>query len=173
MKKIGLISDTHGFLEERIFHHFEDCDEIWHAGDFGEGVADTLEGFKPMRGVYGNIDVNSDRMINYPEHQLFHCEGMRVWMTHIGAYPPNYNRKIKSQLNEWKPRLFICGHSHILKVIGDKSRGLIHINPGAAGNHGFHQIKTIMTFCIEEARLFDVKVIELGRRGSTTSSTLE
>ena len=170
MRKIGLISDTHGLLEERVFHHFQDCDEIWHAGDFGEGVAEQLREFKPMRGVYGNIDVNNLKL-DFPEHQVFMCEGMKVWMTHIGAYPPNYNRKIKSLLNQCRPNLFICGHSHILRVMGDKARGLWHINPGAAGNHGFHHIKTIMTICIHEGKLSDVKVIELGKRGSIVGKT--
>jgi len=163
---IGLLSDTHGFLDENIFHYFKDCDEVWHAGDFGDlEVANRLENFKPFKGVFGNIDYNQIQ-IKYPEHQKFEMEGLKIWMTHIGGYPPRYHPKIKDQITTERPDLFICGHSHILKVMPDKTLpGLLHINPGAAGHHGMHLMRTVIRFKIKEGRVQDLEVIELGKRG--------
>ena len=163
---IGLLSDTHGYLDPKLLDFFEDCDEIWHAGDFGSmDVVSQLENFKPLRGVYGNID-GKPINYNFPEHQNFLIDGIKIWMTHIGGYPPNYSPSIKEKLNEEKPDLFICGHSHILKVMPDKKRkGLLHINPGAAGHHGFHQIRTAIRFCINRDGVSNLEVIELGKRG--------
>ena len=163
---IGLLSDTHGFLDENIFHYFRDCDEVWHAGDFGTmDVADRLEKFKPFRGVFGNID-NKQIQIKYPEHQKFEIGGLKIWMTHIGGYPPSYHPKIKDQIPYEKPDVFICGHSHILKVMPDKSiPGLLHINPGASGHHGLHLIRTLIRFNVTDSRVQNLEVIELGKRG--------
>ncbi len=165
MKRIGLLSDTHGLLDEQIFTYFANCDEIWHAGDIGsEAVADQLEAFKPLKAVYGNID-DGDLRRRFPENCRFDCEGLDVLMTHIGGYPGRYNKRIRAILSEDPPGLFICGHSHILKIMPDKKHGLIHINPGACGNHGFHKIKTLVRFTVSEGKLKDVEVIELGKKG--------
>lgn len=165
MKRIGLLSDTHGSLDEQIFDYFAECDEIWHAGDIGdESVADRLEAFKPLRAVYGNIDTPTMRR-RFPEDLHFECEGMRVWITHIGGYPGRYQKRVREKLAGEAPGLFICGHSHILKIMPDKKYHLIHINPGACGEQGFHKIKTIVRFTISGGKLFDVEVIELGKRG--------
>ncbi len=166
MPKIGLISDTHGFLDPKVFDYFKDCDEIWHAGDFGTlQVSDQLAAFKPLRGVYGNIDGQDIRTV-HPLHNRFEIEGMHVWMTHIGGYPGHYNPKIIKELKENPPGIFICGHSHILKVVSDKSlHNMICINPGAAGIHGFHKIKTIIRFEIAEGKISNMQAIELGQRG--------
>ncbi len=164
MKKIGLLSDTHSYLDERIFHYFDGCDEVWHAGDIGNiAVTDQLAGFKPLRAVYGNIDDHTARL-SYPKDQIFELEGRSVWMTHIGGYPPRYTAAIKERLVQVQPTLFICGHSHILKVIPDKTRGLLHINPGAAGKHGFHQVRTCVRFALADGRGQNLEVIELGKR---------
>lgn len=165
MKYIGLLSDTHSFLDDSVFNHFKDCDEIWHAGDIGSlELCDRLEAFKPFKAVYGNIDDHSIRQI-YPLDLRFDCEGIEVWMTHIGGYPGRYNQRVKQELVAHAPGLFICGHSHILKVMRDPKFHLIHINPGAFGHHGFHVIRTMVRFKIDEGKLFDLEVIELGRRG--------
>lgn len=167
--KIGLMSDTHSHLEEGVFKHFECCDEIWHAGDIGNlAVADTLEAFKPFRAVYGNIDGHELRAC-YPEHLHFEVEGVRVWMTHIGGYPGRYPARIKSQFNRHNPDLFICGHSHILKVMPDPKHNLLHMNPGACGTHGFHQVKTLLRFDLERGKIKNLEAIELGRRGALKS----
>ncbi|WP_175402766.1 metallophosphoesterase family protein [Mangrovivirga cuniculi] len=164
--RIGLISDTHSHLEENVLKYFEECDEIWHAGDIGDiSVLHTLENFKPVRAVYGNID-GSDVIKEVPEDQIFTIEGLKVWITHIGGYPPKYTSRIKKKLEEIKPGLFICGHSHILKVIPDRERNLIHMNPGAAGKTGFHKIKTVLRFSINAGNISDLEVIELGKRAS-------
>ncbi|QCK14804.1 YfcE family phosphodiesterase [Mangrovivirga cuniculi] len=166
MMRIGLISDTHSHLEENVLKYFEECDEIWHAGDIGDiSVLHTLENFKPVRAVYGNID-GSDVIKEVPEDQIFTIEGLKVWITHIGGYPPKYTSRIKKKLEEIKPGLFICGHSHILKVIPDRERNLIHMNPGAAGKTGFHKIKTVLRFSINAGNISDLEVIELGKRAS-------
>ncbi len=162
--KIGLISDTHGYLDEQILKHLENCDEIWHAGDFGNlAVADTLAASKPLRGVYGNIDDYALRAV-YPRNLRFTCAGLDVLMTHIGGYPGKYHPDIRSEIKTNPPGLFICGHSHILKIIPDKTNGLLHINPGAAGRHGFHKVRTLVTFEIEAGKIRELKVVELGKR---------
>ena len=165
MKRIGLLSDTHGYMDEAILNHFSECDEIWHAGDIGTlDVVDQLAALKPLRAVYGNIDGNLVRQ-EYPLHQRFMCEGVDVWMTHIGGYPGRYERYVTPEIYHHPPRLFISGHSHILKVVNDPRLGLLHINPGAAGVHGFHQVRTLVRFSIEGDRIFDLEVVEMGRRG--------
>jgi len=164
MTRIGLISDTHNFLDETVFKHFEQCDEIWHAGDFGTiALADKLKSFKPLRGVYGNIDGNDIRTI-YPEKLIWTCEDVKIYMTHIGGYPPKYNPAVKKELIEHKPQLFIDGHSHILKVMFDDQLQCLHMNPGAAGNHGWHKVRTVIRFKIDGKNMKDCEVIELGKR---------
>ncbi|HSZ24359.1 MAG TPA: metallophosphoesterase family protein [Cytophagaceae bacterium] len=165
MPKIGLISDTHGFLDPKVFDYFKECDEIWHAGDFGTlQLSDQLSVFKPLRGVYGNIDGHELRAV-HPLHNRFSIGGMEVWMTHIGGYPGRYNPEIMKELKENPPHLFICGHSHILKVVSDKNlRNMLCINPGAAGIHGFHSVKTIIRFDIKEGKISNMQAIELGKR---------
>lgn len=165
MKRIGLLSDTHSYLDDQIFDYFEECDEVWHAGDIGdEAVADALEAFRPFKAVYGNID-DKTISLRYPLDLRFDCEGLDVWMTHIGGYPGKYKKRIREEMNAKPPGLFICGHSHILKVMPDKKYNLLHINPGACGRHGFHSVRTIVRFSIEDGRPFDLQVIELGLRG--------
>jgi len=165
MPRIGLLSDTHGHLDDRILHHLQDCDEIWHAGDIGnEETAKTLEDLKPFRAVWGNIDGGKLR-IWYRENELFVIDGIKIWLTHIGGYPGRYNPKIRSLIYEKKPDLFICGHSHIVKIMRDKKTpNLLHINPGAAGKTGIHKIRTMVKFDITEGAIKDLKVIELGKR---------
>lgn len=164
MKKIGLISDTHGHLPERIFHHFENCDEIWHAGDVGTvEVLEKLENFKALRGVYGNIDGTEIRKV-LPLNQRFFCEEVDVWITHIGGYPGRYDKRVFHEVNANPPALFITGHSHILKVQYDKKRSLLHINPGAAGKMGFHKVQTVVRFEIDGKSIQNLEVIELGKK---------
>ena len=164
MKTIGLLSDTHGYLDEAVFTHFADCDEIWHAGDVGTiAQADTLAAFKPLRCVYGNVDGQDVRIV-HPEHQFFELEGVNVWMTHIGGYPGRYPAKIKETILHFKPDLFICGHSHILKVIYDQKFKLLHLNPGAAGKHGWHKVRTLLKFTISDKKIANLVVIEIGDR---------
>jgi putative phosphoesterase len=161
MTRIGLISDTHNYLDEAVFKHFDQCDEIWHAGDFGTiALADRLAAFKPLKGVYGNIDGKDVREV-YPEHLRFECEGVDVWITHIGGYPGRYSAPIKAQIVAHPPKLFITGHSHILKVMPDKNLDLLHINPGAAGKQGWHKVRTLIRFSISNGRIHDLEVIEL------------
>lgn len=167
MKKIGLLSDTHSFLDERIFQYFAECDEVWHAGDFGSmAVIDRLRAFKPLRGVYGNID-NAQIQAEMPLDLRFECESVPVFMTHIGGYPGRYNPRVRKILTENPPRngLFICGHSHILKAIPDRQLGFLHLNPGACGNEGWHQVKTLMRFVLDKGAIRELEVIELGSRG--------
>jgi putative phosphoesterase len=164
MTRIGLLSDTHNYLDEAVFKHFENCDEVWHAGDFGSGIiADKLKGFKPLKGVYGNIDGYDIRSV-YPEKLIWNCENVKVYMTHIGGHPLRYAPGIKQELIQNKARLFICGHSHILKIIYDDKLDCLHINPGAAGKQGWHKIKTIVRFAIDGSTIKDCEVIELGKR---------
>lgn len=164
MKKIGLISDTHSFLHPRVKHHFAHCDEIWHAGDIGNlSLADELAAFKPLRAVYGNIDGIEVRKV-YPEHLRFTLEGVDVWMTHIGGYPKRYDLRVKDEINRNPPKLFICGHSHILKAIPDHKLSLLHLNPGAAGKVGFHQVLTLMRFELDAGKIQNLEVIELEKR---------
>lgn len=165
MTKIGLISDTHGMLDERVFEHFASCDQIWHCGDWGSlQVVDKLQAFKPLRGVWGNIDGHEIRTI-FPKHNRFVCEGVKVWLTHIGGYPGNYDSEVKPDIFNNSPDLFVCGHSHILKVLYDKKINCLHINPGAAGKYGFHQVQTLIRFEIDGDKIQNLEVIELKRRG--------
>lgn len=166
MKKIGLISDTHGWLDEAVFRHFESCHEIWHAGDFGSAaLAGALAGFKPLRGVYGNIDGAGIRQ-DYPEKLVFDCEEVKVAMIHIGGYPPRYNKESLPFLKHHRPRIFISGHSHILKIMYDEALNCLHINPGAAGKQGWHKVRTLVRFVIDGDNIKDCEVIELGPRAS-------
>ncbi|HCN82324.1 MAG TPA: YfcE family phosphodiesterase [Sphingobacteriaceae bacterium] len=165
MIRIGLLSDTHSYLDDAVFKHFEKCDEIWHAGDFGNiALADQLAAFKPLKGVYGNIDGQDVRIV-YPEHLRFKCEGVDVWMTHIGGYPGRYNPKLRAEIYHNPPKVFICGHSHILKVIYDKKINCLHLNPGAAGKIGWHKVRTLIRFSISGDKVHDMEVIELKDRG--------
>lgn len=162
--RIGLISDTHSFVEPAIYNHFAEVDEIWHAGDIGSiKVTDELQEFKPLRAVYGNIDGAEIRSV-WPEHCRFNCEGMEVWITHIGGYPGRYSPKVKPEIYQNPPDLFICGHSHILKVVNDPKINCLHMNPGAIGNSGFHQVKTLLRFSVERGKVIDLDVIEIPRR---------
>jgi putative phosphoesterase len=165
--KIGLLSDTHSFLDPKIYHHFKGVDEIWHGGDIGDpAIADELEKFKPLKAVFGNID-DLTLQNRFPEDLWFDCEGLSVWMTHIGGAPPNYNPRIKKVLKERIPDIFICGHSHILRIKKDlQYNNMLYLNPGAAGNHGFHAIKTIVRFEINHKKIENMEVVELGKRGA-------
>lgn len=163
MMRIGLISDTHGYLDENIFGHFKNCDEVWHGGDFGDGVANRLQELKPLKGVYGNIDANAIRN-EFPEQLVFMCEEVKVMMRHIGGYPPKYNTETKKELIIHQPQIFISGHSHILKIMYDDKLQCLHMNPGAAGKHGWHKMRTIVRFAIDGKNIKDCEVIELGRR---------
>ncbi|ULQ53635.1 metallophosphoesterase family protein [Flavihumibacter fluvii] len=166
MTKIGLIADTHGWLDEKVFGHFRTCQEIWHAGDFGNiGIAQELadQCKVPVRGVYGNIDGYDVRSV-IPEELAFTCEGVKVFMKHIGGYPGRYAPGVKQKLVSEKARLFISGHSHILKVQFDKDLQCLHMNPGAAGKQGWHKVRTIIRFVIDGTNMKDCEVIELGKR---------
>ncbi len=163
MKRIGLLSDTHGFINPRIFSFFENVDEIWHAGDFGNiETVDILAEFKPLTGVYGNID-GQDVRSAHPLHQRFKCEEVDVWITHIGGYPGKYERYVKPDIYTKSPDLFISGHSHILKVIYDKKLDFLHMNPGAAGNSGFHKVCTALRFTIDGKNIRDLEIWEMKR----------
>ncbi len=163
MTRIGLISDTHNHLDETIFEHFKNCDEIWHAGDFGTNeIADKLKNFKPLKGVYGNIDGYDIRSV-YPEKLKWKCEEINIFMTHIGGYPPKYNPAVKKELFADPPQIFISGHSHILKVMYDEKLQCLHMNPGAAGKQGWHKIRTIIRFAIDGKDIKDCEVIELNK----------
>ena len=167
MTTIGLLSDTHSYLDERIFEHFAKCDEIWHAGDFGSiETVKRLQAFKPLRGVCGNID-GAEIRAEMPLDLRFECEGLPVFMTHIGGYPGRYEPRVGKILRADPPvqGLFISGHSHILKVIPDRILGFLHINPGACGNEGWHKVKTLVRFDIEVGRLHNLQIIELGSKG--------
>ena len=165
MKHIGLISDTHGYLDPKVFHYFEGCDEVWHAGDFGsEHLMEQIEAFRPTRAVFGNIDGGELRR-KYPEHLFFECEGVKIYMTHIGGSPGKYSAKVKQNILSYQPQLFICGHSHILRVVSDNSLcKMLYLNPGAAGIHGFHKVRTLLRFKIDNGKYSDFQVIELGNR---------
>ncbi len=163
MKKIGLISDTHSYLDPAVFKHFAEVDEIWHAGDFGNiNLADQLATFKPLRGVYGNIDGQDVRIV-YPLNLRFFCEEVDVWITHIGGYPDKYNAAVKPEIYNNPPDLFITGHSHILKVMFDKKINCLHLNPGAAGKQGWHKTQTLMRFCIDKKSITNLEVIEIAK----------
>lgn len=161
MKRIGLLSDTHGYWDDRYLKYFEECDEIWHAGDIGSmDVLDRLMKFRTFRGVYGNIDGQDIRKI-LPEINRFELEGADVMIKHIGGYPGKYDQQVKKIINTAAPNLLICGHSHILKVKYDKDYELLHINPGAAGKYGFHTVRTLVRFNIDNCKFSDLEVIEL------------
>lgn len=169
--KIGLISDTHSHLDESIFDHFESCDEIWHAGDIGNmDVLERLEAFKPTIAVWGNVDSHQVRIAT-GEHQILSRQGVLVMMTHIAGSPPKYNPTVRSLLREHRPKMLICGHSHILKVQPDRSNNLLYVNPGAAGIHGFHRMKTIMRFDLSRGKIENMEVIELGLRGKLPATS--
>lgn len=169
--KIGLLSDTHSDLDPKIFEHFSACDEIWHGGDIGDrAVIDSLMAFKPVRAVYGNID-DKDIRTMFPENARFQCEGLTVLMTHIGGKPSTYNARVKKLLSEDRPDIFVCGHSHLLLIRRDPMFGnMLFINPGAAGNHGFHRMKTIVRFDVRDRVISNMEVIELGKRGALTGT---
>ena len=161
-----MLSDTHGFLDKSVYKHFEECDEIWHGGDFGNiELANELALFKPLKGVYGNIDGNDIRSV-YPLQLQWQCEGVSVFMTHIGGYPGRYSKEVKHHLSTHPTQLFISGHSHILKIMYDDKFSCLHMNPGAAGNHGWHKVKTLVRFAIDGKAIKDCEVIEIGKRGA-------
>ena len=165
MKKILLLSDTHSHIDNTILKYVKQADEIWHAGDIGDlSVTDTLKKHKPLRAVFGNIDDDKARM-EFPLHNRFMCENVDVWITHIGGYPGKYNPNIKDEIINNPPKLFISGHSHILKVMMDKKNNFLHMNPGACGIHGFHQVRTMLRFVIDGDKIKDLEVIEIGKKG--------
>lgn len=165
MIKIGLISDTHNYLDPQVFDYFKGCDEIWHAGDFGtKKIADQLKNIAPLLGVYGNIDGNDIRD-EYPLHQRFERDGINFWMTHIGGIPGRYCIPIRDEMEKNTPDVFICGHSHILKIARDQSlKKMLYINPGAAGKQGFQEYRTVIRFDIENSNIQNVEVINLGKK---------
>lgn len=164
MKKILLLSDTHSFLDEKILKYVRLADEVWHAGDIGDlTVTDEIKKIKPLRAVYGNIDNDKARM-EFPLNNRFFCEGVEVLITHIGGYPGKYNQAIREELRKNPPKLFICGHSHILKVQFDKTLNLLHMNPGAAGIHGFHQVRTMLRFEIDGEQIKALEIIEMEKK---------
>lgn len=169
MIKIGLISDTHSYLDPKVLEVFKDVDEIWHAGDIGDiSVADQLKAFKPFYAVYGNIDDKTVRM-DYPLNLVLQREGLKILMTHIGGYPGNYEPKARRKIEEEQPDIFICGHSHILRVAKDpKYSNMLAMNPGAAGVHGFHKVKTLLRFNLNNGKIENLEAIELGKRGALT-----
>ena len=163
MTKILLLSDTHSYIDEKILKYVKQADEVWHAGDIGDlKVTDAIEELKPLRAVYGNIDDAKARS-QFPLNNRFLCEEVDVLITHIGGYPGRYSPAIREEINSNPPRLFICGHSHILKVMNDKKRGLLHMNPGAAGKHGFHKVRTMLRFEIDGKNISNLEVIEFER----------
>ena len=164
MKKILLLSDTHSHIDDTILKYVNQADEVWHAGDIGDlSVTDTIKKLKPLRAVYGNID-DSQARLEFPLNNRFFCEEVDVLITHIGGYPGKYNANIKAELTQKPPKLFICGHSHILKVIFDKKLNLLHMNPGAAGKSGFHQVRTMLRFVIDGDKIKDLEIVEIGKK---------
>jgi len=160
LKKILLLSDTHSHIDENILKYVKLADEVWHAGDIGDlKVTDAIKKLKPLKAVYGNID-DAKARAEYPEHNRFMCEDVDVWITHIGGYPPRYNNRVREKLKQNPPRLFICGHSHILKVMPDKKLNVLHMNPGAVGIHGFHKVRTMLRFTIDGKKIDKLEVIE-------------
>lgn len=159
MKNILLLSDTHSYIDKEAEEHYKNADEIWHAGDIGNvSVTDYLKKFSKLRAVFGNIDDHIIRK-EFPENQIFEIENMKIWMIHIGGYPTKYSKKIDQLLQEIKPDIFICGHSHILKVIFDKKKNLLHLNPGAFGKHGFHKERTMLKFKLNKGKITDLHII--------------
>ncbi|WP_184891140.1 metallophosphoesterase family protein [Candidatus Cardinium hertigii] len=165
--KIGLLSDTHGWLDPKIFDHFEKCNEVWHAGDIGDPkLLAAFDNFNCFRAVYGNIDEKAIRQ-KFPEFQIFQCEQIKVWMTHIGGIPPIYTPLIRAKLSQKQPDILVCGHSHILRVMRDIKRPpLLYLNPGAAGRHGAHYMRTLLRFEIDNNKIGNMEVIELGTRST-------
>ena len=164
MKKILLLSDTHSHIDDTILKYVKQADEVWHAGDIGDLlVTDTIKKLKPLRAVYGNID-DAKARLEFPLNNRFFCEGVDVLITHIGGYPGKYNASIKTEITKNPPKLFICGHSHILKVIFDKKLNLLHMNPGAAGKSGFHQVRTMLRFVIDGVKIKDLEIIEIEKK---------
>ena len=165
MVRILLLSDTHSYIDNQILKFVQQADEVWHAGDIGDiKVTDTIKELKPLRAVYGNID-NAQIRTEFPLDNEFTVEGVSVYITHIGGYPPKYNQRTREKLQLSPPDLYICGHSHILKVMPDRKLDLLHMNPGAAGKHGFHSIRTMLRFTIDKKEIKNLEVIELGKRG--------
>lgn len=164
MKKILLLSDTHSHIDDAVLSHVKQADEVWHAGDIGDlKVTDAIKALKPLRAVWGNID-NDKARAEFPENNRFTIEGVDVWITHIGGYPNRYNIRIREEIKANPPKLFICGHSHILKVMPDKKLGLLHMNPGAIGIHGFHNVRTMLRFTIDNGKIDNLEVIEYPRK---------
>ena len=164
MKKILLLSDTHSYIDEQILKFVKQADEVWHAGDIGDlKVTDTLKKIKPLRAVYGNID-DKDARAEFPLDLKFTIENITIWMTHIGGYPNKYNLRIREEIKQNPPKIFISGHSHILKVQYDKKLELLHLNPGAAGKHGFHKIRTMLRFEVDKSDIKNLEIIELAKR---------
>jgi len=164
MKKILLLSDTHSHIDDTILKYVHQADEVWHAGDIGDlVVTDTIKNLKPLRAVYGNIDDDKARM-EFPLNNRFMCEGVEVWITHIGGYPGKYNQAVREELKKNPPKLFICGHSHILKVQFDKTLNLLHMNPGAAGIYGLHQVRTILRFEIDGDKIQRLEIVEIEKK---------
>ncbi|WP_338410709.1 metallophosphoesterase family protein [uncultured Flavobacterium sp.] len=164
MIKILLLSDTHSHMDDTLLKYVNQADEVWHAGDIGDlNVTDSIKKLKPLRGVYGNIDDDKARL-EFPLNNRFMCEGVDVWMTHIGGYPNKYNQTIRDEIHFNPPKLFICGHSHILKVMFDKKLDLLHMNPGAAGISGFHQVRTMLRFVIDGDKIKNLEIIEIGKK---------
>lgn len=165
MPRIALLSDTHGQLDEAAFKYLQECDEVWHGGDFGTvHIAESLAAVKPLRGVYGNIDGTALRM-RFPENLFFETAGVKFLITHIAGSPGKYSPRVRKLLAELKPDVLICGHSHILKVMRDSAFNILYMNPGAAGNEGFHKMKTLLRFSVEDGALKNLEVVELGKRG--------
>ena len=163
MKKILLLSDTHGHIDEHIMKYVKESDEVWHAGDIGTTqVTDTISNLKPLRAVFGNID-NHELRLSFPEELLFECEDMNIYMTHIGGRPGRYSKGVSEKIKSLKPKIFICGHSHILKIQFDKVNQLLFINPGAIGKHGFHKVRTMVRFVIDKSEIKNMQVIEVKR----------
>ncbi|PIB30327.1 metallophosphoesterase family protein [Olleya marilimosa] len=164
MKKILLLSDTHSHMDDAVLNHVKQADEVWHAGDIGDlKVTDAIKALKPLRAVWGNIDDDKAR-VEFPENNRFTIEGVDVWITHIGGYPNRYNIRVRDEIIKNPPKLFICGHSHILKVMHDKKLGLLHMNPGAIGIHGFHNVRTMLRFTVDNGKIDNLEVIEYPRK---------
>lgn len=170
MKKILLLSDTHGHIDRSMEEYMLEADEVWHAGDIGSmEISDRISTIRPLRAVYGNIDNHEIRSC-WPEHDVIHEGATRVLMLHIAGYPDRYNARARELIRHHRPQLFICGHSHILKIMRDPKNGLLHINPGAAGHHGFHQERTMVRFTIRQTGIDELEVITLGLRGHSAQS---
>ena len=167
MKKIGILSDTHGYLDAKVFDYFKDMDEVWHAGDIGtQHITDQLKAFKPLRAVYGNID-GQELRVEFPLEQKFEIEGCKIYIVHIADSVGKYNKQVVASIREFKPDILVCGHSHICKVTRDTKYNLLYMNPGSAGIQGFHKMRTLLRFTIENGTPKNLEVIELGLRAST------